>query len=147
MKHLFTATLFPLATSFLLVACVIPTQPRGGQYQPASNEGGGAPSNAAPAAAPAPAASPAAPAAPSVVSVTLRNSCRQTVKVFYGKKPKFGSGTYSTLSSNSRSSKQFRPGDMVWIVDDSQNGVASATVDARTRTIEVDSSCTGLRAQ
>jgi len=82
-----------------------------------------------------------------VVSVTLRNSCRDTVKVFYGNKPKFGSGTYSTLSSNSVSSKQFRPGDMVWIVDDSENGIASATVDDRTRSIEVDSSCTGFHVQ
>lgn len=85
--------------------------------------------------------------APSSVSVTLKNNCPNTVKIFFGDKPKFGSGTYSSLSSNTSTSKSFRPGDMVWIVDDSQNGVASATVSASTRRIEVTSSCTGLSAR
>ena len=39
------------------------------------------------------------PAGP--VSVTIRSACSKTVKVFYGDKPKFGSGTYSSISSNS----------------------------------------------
>lgn len=91
--------------------------------------------------------SSSAPAAPSVVSVTLRNSCSSTVKVFYGDKPKFGSGTQSSLSGNSRTSKQMRPGDMVWLTDDSGNGIASATVSAGTREIEVSSSCSGISAR
>ncbi|MGB1012701.1 MAG: hypothetical protein ACPG4T_01105, partial [Nannocystaceae bacterium] len=90
---------------------------------------------------------PAAPAAPSVVSITLRNACPNTVKIFFGDKPKFGSGTYSSMSSNSSTSKSMRPGDMIWIVDDSQNGLSSATVSASTRKVEITSSCTGLTAR
>lgn len=80
----------------------------------------------------------------SSVSVTVRNTCPETVDVFYGEKPKFGSGKYSSLGPNSRENMSFRPGDMMWIVDESQNGIASATVSASTQTIEVTSSCTGL---
>lgn len=95
--------------------------------------------NAAEAAA---AATPAA--APSSVSVTIRNSCGKTVKVFYGDKPKFGSGTYSTASSNSVQSHSFRPGDLFWIVDQSENGVASVEVKEGTREIEIRGGCTEL---
>ncbi len=84
---------------------------------------------------------PSQPAAPSVVSVTLRNSCGQTVKLFFGDKPKFGSGTYTTLSSNTVTSYSMKPGEMLWIVDDSQNGISSATIDASTNTVEVTGDC------
>ncbi|MEM9459696.1 MAG: hypothetical protein AAGF11_36300 [Myxococcota bacterium] len=84
---------------------------------------------------------------PSVVSVQLKNNCPSTVKLFFGTKPKFGSGRYSSLSSNTRRSESMKPGDMVWIVDDSQNGISSATVSASTREIEVTRSCTGLSAR
>lgn len=89
----------------------------------------------------------AAPSGPSVVSVQLKNNCSSTVKLFFGSKPKFGSGRYSSLGSNTRTSESMKPGDMVWIVDDGQNGVASATVSASTREIEITSSCTGLSAR
>lgn len=78
------------------------------------------------------------------VSVKIRSSCSKTVKVFFGTKPKFGSGRYSTVSSNSSSSSSFQPGDMFWIVDDSENGLDSATVADGTREIEILSSCTSL---
>lgn len=138
-----------LLTPFLaLAACIVPTQPQqpaggGGYSEPTggSAEGGG---YTAPADSGGAAVEEAPPAAPSVVSVTLRSSCSSTVRIFFGQKPKFGSGTYSTLSGNSRTNHQFRPGDMVWIVDQSDNGVASATVDDRTSEIEVTSSCTGF---
>jgi len=89
-------------------------------------------------------AADSAPAPPRPVSVTLRNTCSETVKIFFGDKPKFGSGTYSSLSSNSSTSHSFMPGDMFWIVDDSQNGVSSFTVADGTRKIEVQSGCTSL---
>jgi hypothetical protein len=88
-----------------------------------------------------------APTAPSVVSVTIRSACRDTVKVFYGDKPKFGSGTYSSISSNSVQSHSFRPGDMFWIVDDSQAGLGSVTISAGTRELEITASCTGISAR
>jgi hypothetical protein len=86
-----------------------------------------------------------APAGP--VSVTIRSSCSQTVKVFYGNKPKFGSGTYSSISSNSVQSHSFQPGDQLWIVDDSENGISNATVSSSTRELEITSSCTGISSR
>jgi len=87
----------------------------------------------------------APPAGPSTVSVTIKSDCKDTVKVFYGKKPKFGSGRYSTVSSNSRSSHTFKPGEMFWIVDDSQAGVSSVTIEDGTK--EVSVGCDKLAAR
>jgi hypothetical protein len=84
---------------------------------------------------------------PGPVSVTIRSSCDKTVKVFFGEKPKFGSGTYSTASSNSRSSHSMSPGDQFWIVDDAQNGVANVAVSESTREIEILDSCDRLAAR
>lgn len=123
---------------------------------------GGAPATgAAPASA---AGSPASPSSPSAmtspssnegaaaassspVSVNIRNSCGKTVKVFFGQKPKFGSGTYSSASSNSVSSHSFRPGDLFWIVDDNENGVASVAVEPGTKEIEIRGACSELASR
>ncbi len=94
---------------------------------------------------PEPPAATSTPAPARPVSVTLRNTCGETVKIFFGDKPKFGSGTYSSLSGNASTSHSFMPGDMFWIVDESQNGVSSFTVADGTRKIEVDSGCASLR--
>lgn len=112
--------------------------------QPGAATPGATPVAASSPASTSPSDSPKAdekPAAPSTVSVTLRNGCSNTVKVFFGDKPKFGSGRYSSLSGNSRTNQSFEPGDMIWIVDDGQNGIDSVTVEAGTREIEVASSC------
>ena len=85
--------------------------------------------------------------APTTVSVALRNGCSETVKLFFGEKPKFGSGRYSSLSSNTRTNQTFKPGDMLWIVDDGQNGVESVTVEASTKEIEIASSCDSFRTK
>lgn len=108
---------------------------------------------ASPAATPSPIGSPSespttkAAASPSSVSVTIRNSCGKTVKVFFGNKPKFGSGTYSTASSNSVQSHSFRPGDLFWIVDQSENGLASVEVKDTTREIEIRGGCSELASR
>jgi hypothetical protein len=78
------------------------------------------------------------------VSVTIRSSCGRTVPVFYGQKPKFGSGTQSSISTNSVQSHSFRPGDMFWVTDASGNGLDGVTVTERTRTLEIDSSCSRI---
>jgi len=83
-----------------------------------------------------------APAGP--VQVSIRSLCPSTVRVFYGDRPKYGSGTTSSISSNSINSHSFQPGDLFWIVDASDNGVASVTVDDRVRTIEINGNCTSL---
>jgi hypothetical protein len=145
MRMLLTAALF--ATPLLASACLLP--PMTGSPAAPSAEPDPTTDSAAQHASPA-AAAPAAPtaaAAPAVVSVTLRNECPQGVKVFFGDKPKFGSGTYSSLSSNTRTSKQMRAGDMIWLVDDGQNGLASVTIDARTREVSVNRDCAGLTAR
>ncbi len=88
-----------------------------------------------------------APSGPETVSVTIRSACPSTVKVFYGDKPKFGSGTYSSIESNSVESHTFTAGDMMWIVDESENGLASTGVGAGTHEIEIQSGCTSLIAR
>lgn len=106
---------------------------------------GGSPSSVSyDASEPSPTAAPPPSAAPTVVSITLRNTCSQTVDLFFGEKPKFGSGTYSNMSSNSSTSKSMRPGEMIWIVDKSQNGISSVTVEAGTNTVEITGDCTGF---
>jgi hypothetical protein len=116
-------------------------QPAGGA--PAAGSGGpGAPTTTNPS---DPSATTATSASgPSSVSVDIKSSCSKTVKVFYGDKPKFGSGTYSTASANSRSSHSFRPGDQFWIVDESENGVANVSIQDSTKEIEILGSCTQL---
>ncbi len=81
------------------------------------------------------------------VSVTIRSSCSRTVAVFYGNKPKYGSGTTSSISSNSINSHSFRAGDMFWIVDSSGNGLASVTVTQGMRNLEILGSCTDISAR
>ncbi|MFO7565269.1 MAG: hypothetical protein R6X02_21685 [Enhygromyxa sp.] len=49
--------------------------------------------------------------------------------------------------TNTQTSKSFRLGDMIWIVDDSQNGVSSTSVSASTLRVEITESCTGLTAR
>ena len=127
-------SLATLACVFTTACLMPPAQNGGGNY---SGGGGGyssgAPASGDPAAEPAsygsaPASAPASAAAQAgPVSVTIRSACSKTVKVFYGDKPKFGSGTYSSISSNSVQSHTFQPGDMFWIVDESENGLGSTS--------------------
>jgi hypothetical protein len=86
--------------------------------------------------------SSSSPAGP--VSVTIRSACGRTVPVFYGDKPKYGSGTQSSISTNSVSSHSFRDGDMMWVLDEGGNGVGSITISQGVREIEIDSSCTRI---
>ena len=79
-----------------------------------------------------------APAAPQVVSVTLHNDCPNTVKLFLGEKPKFGSGTNTSLGSNTTTSYQMKPGDMIWITDDSENGLSSTSIGGGIEPVDPD---------
>jgi len=71
--------------------CAIGTAGADGYTNPPPPSGGEA--------APPQAATGGTGGAPVVVSVNIHSDCSNTVKVFYGTKPKFGSGTYSTISS------------------------------------------------
>ena len=84
-----------------------------------------------------------APVPAQTASVSLKNVCGQTVKLFFGDKPKFGSGRSSSIGSNTLQSASMGVGDTVWIVDDSGNGIASYTASAGSQRIEVN--CGGFR--
>lgn len=79
----------------------------------------------------------AEPKAPVVVSVSVKNECANTVHVFYGKEPKYGSGREVALGGNSLQNQSFKPGDMIWVVDDQQNGIASTSVSEGTHDVVV----------
>lgn len=85
-----------------------------------------------------------APAAPQTVSITLHNTCPRTVKMFEGKDPKFSSGTQTNISSNEIRSFTFRPGDMLWIIDDSGNGVSALTAGQGMSRMKIVPSCSGF---
>jgi len=77
-------------------------------------------------------------------SLSLKNECPKTVRLFFGQKPKFGSGTSSTIGANNIQSKSGSVGDMIWIVDASDNGVSSYSPRAGSQSIVITSSCSGF---
>lgn len=143
-----------LLLGVLVGGCVIPASQggSGGAYPSSGGGGGGGGGYSSAPAEPAsyngggggaPAAS--APAAPQVVSVTLHNDCPNTVKLFLGEKPKFGSGTNTSLGSNTTTSYQMKPGDMIWITDDSENGLSSTSIGGgSSQSIRIMPGCTGF---
>jgi hypothetical protein len=80
------------------------------------------------------------------VSFSMRNSCHETVKLFYGKTPKYGSGHTDSMSGNSVHSEMQQPGTMIWIIDDSENGIASFSVSQGIHELEIGPSCTSFMA-
>jgi hypothetical protein len=143
MKRLLAAVIVSCAS------CMLPGQTGGAAGPTTSSSSSGDPSMGGDPSAPPPASSaaPAAAAPAGPVSVTIRSSCPSTVKVFYGEKPGFSSGTFSSIESNSVSSHSFRPGEQLWIVDDSEHGIGSVTVGADTHELEVASGCTSIAAR
>ncbi len=94
-------------------------------------------------------ATPSTPSAPVPTMVDLRNECSKTVRLFIGEKPKFGSGKTTTLGSNTTTSEG-RKADgtqMIWVVDDKDNGLASANVVPTTKKVVIESSCTAIHAE
>ena len=141
-----------LSALLFSTACLMPVQ----SGQNAQSPGTSSPSSSAyndPEPSPGMASSPkaatpaSAPAGPTTVSVTIRSSCSKTAKVFYGEKPGFSSGTTSSISSNSVQSKTFRPGDLMWVLDDSGKALGSVEIDERTRNLEISSSCTSISSR
>jgi hypothetical protein len=138
----------------LLAGCIVVPPPSDPSAQP-GGESAGPPGDGDTASAGDPAAGPETPptasgtgagAAPEPpagpVSVTLINRCRDTVPVFFGADPGYGSGTHSTLSGNSRQSRSMKPGEMFWVTDENRKGRGSATIGSATREIEID--CGGV---
>jgi hypothetical protein len=98
--------------------------------------------------APAPQASPA-PAAMVPTTVQIHSDCPKTTPIFYGDKPKFGSGTKSSIGSNTTTTAP-RKADgslTVWIIDEHENGIANVRVDASTKRVDIDRSCKNISAR
>ena len=150
MKSDLVATILPgtLLLAFIgFGGCVIPAGQggSGGAYPSNSGGGGGYSSTPASSESGGPPPTSNAPSAPQVVSVTLHNDCSNTVKLFLGEKPKFGSGTNTSLGSNTTTSYQMKPGDMIWITDDSENGLSSTSIGGgSSQSIRIMPSCTGF---
>lgn len=88
-----------------------------------------------------------ASAGPATVSVYVKSRCSRTVRVCFGEDPKFRCDLTTSISGNSVSSYTFEPGDTIWVVDEQNNGLASASISSSTREVEITSSCTGLSAR
>jgi hypothetical protein len=78
------------------------------------------------------------------VSLTLHSDCPRTVRLFFGSTPKFGSGTESSIFPNSTESRSMREGEMVWIVDESGNGVSNFTASGNRTRVTITRSCSGF---
>jgi hypothetical protein len=112
--------------------------------------GAPAPETQSPAGAPSPeSAAASSPSTPVPTTVEVHSDCSKTTRLFIGQKPKFGSGKTTTIGSNTTMSEG-RNADgtqMIWIVDDSDNGLASAVVTVATKKVVVESSCTAFHAE
>ncbi|MEO7111468.1 MAG: hypothetical protein ABI183_13600, partial [Polyangiaceae bacterium] len=103
----------------------------------------------------APTALPAATSAPSPndttmvpLTIDVHSDCTDSVPLFLGDKPKFGSGTKTSVSSNSTTSFP-RDSDgtlTIWIIDDQENGLASVHITKRMKKVEIGRSCRTLDA-
>ncbi len=80
-------------------------------------------------------------------AVTLRNACPRTVALFVGAKPGAEDGRYMSLGSNSSISPKLRTGELLWLLDAEQAGVASVAIAGGTREVEVAEGCAGLTAR
>lgn len=83
------------------------------------------------------------------MTIEVHNDCDDSVPIFIGEQPKFGSGTKTSMSGNSTTSYP-RNGDgtlTLWIIDDHENGLASVHVTKRMKKVEIGRSCRTLDAR
>lgn len=83
------------------------------------------------------------------VGYTIKNSCGASVKLaFANGDPKFKSSSTLGLSANQQTHNSSKPGQQIWIVDSSGSGIASTSVSASTKTVEITgSSCSSISAR
>jgi len=78
-------------------------------------------------------------------SMTLHNSCSSTVNLYVGDgTPPFGSGTYTSIGSNTTQSESGSVPETFWIVDESRNPISSFSPQAGSQSIQILSSCSGF---
>ena len=87
----------------------------------------------------------AAAASPSTVSITLTNTCKQSVSVGNGADAQ--SVTPSSLPSEVPQVVQFAVGETVWLFDRDGKPIARTKLGAKTKTVEVAKSCKALVAR
>ena len=79
-------------------------------------------------------------------SFSLKNECRQTVRMFVnnGGNPRFSGGTGTTMSANSIRSFSGSESKTYWIVNSSGEGISSFTAGPGQRDMRILPSCTGF---
>jgi hypothetical protein len=122
-----------------------------GYAQPIGNGGGGS-STSSGDGAPTGRGSSTTSSAPSGFvpsTITVHSDCPHTLPLFIGERPKWGSGTKTSISSNTTTTFGRHPDGTatVWIIDDSENGIASAHASPSTQRIEIGRNCTAISAQ
>jgi len=84
-------------------------------------------------------------AAEPLVTLTLRNTCTETVTLWFGPTPGAGEGRMMTLGSTNMATVRVKQGEQMWLLDRAQTGTAGIAVDASMH--EVDAGCGGLSAR
>jgi len=79
------------------------------------------------------------------LSVEVYNACPDTVKLFQGHDPKFGSGRSGSLSHNQSQRFTLGPGDELWLLDEKGDGISSLSASPSMSRVEINSSCSGFR--
>ena len=151
-----------LITSLLTVGCVIMPPPQSGA---GAAPGAGAATPGTPEAPSTPgtpstagtSATPATPTTPSTTkvpeskppvpsSIQVSNRCPKTVLLFIGDRPKFGSGTKTSIGSNTTTSFPRKPDGTasIWIIDEQENGVTNASVGVDSKLVEIQGNCKEL---
>lgn len=135
-----------------LSACMMMQPPQGGATGSSSTQSSGSGSMnepAKPSSEPASTSEPAEKKAPVPVSIEVHSDCPQTLPLFIGEKPGYGSGLKTSISSNSTTSFGRRPDgtQMIWIIDESEKGLASVNVTAETTRVEIDRDCKKITAR
>lgn len=154
-NNLFYASL--VVSSLLAVGCVIMPPPQsGGGSGPAQGSTMTTPTTPEAPTSTATGATPTAPETKKVpetktpetktpvpTTIEVRNRCPKTVQLFIGDRPKFGSGTKTSISSNTTTSFP-RKADgtaSIWIIDDQENGITAATPGPDAKYVEIQGSC------
>jgi hypothetical protein len=81
------------------------------------------------------------------LNVVVDNRCSSTVHLFFGQQPRPNSNYYTTMNGRSQQSVMMMPGDLAWIIDENQNGIASTEVGVNTTRVVVDGNCKEIYAE
>jgi hypothetical protein len=135
-------TLLPL---LLLPACASSTP---AAASPATEASATPAATAAPSAAPSVAATPPEPTALQQRPLDLTSACPHDVHLFYGAHPGPGAGESAVVAKGATLAVPRLPDgtQMVWVIDEKGNGLASVNVSKRMRHIRIDAACMHIDA-